>query len=331
MTEKNEIIIYTTPEGKETFEVNLKKDTVWLSQRQMAGLFEKDIRTVNEHIGNIYKEKELVKGSTIRKFRIVQKEGNRQVGRIRSCYNLDVIISVGYRVKSQRGTQFRIWATNVLKEHLITGYTLNERRIREGREKKIRELQQTLQIMERAMQNKALDSTEATGLLKVILDYQKALHLLDEYDFQKLEIKKVTTQEKFRISYQRARQELDRLKAHYPTTLFGLEKDQSFSGSIGAIYQTFNGKDLYPSIEEKAAHLLYFVVKNHSFIDGNKRIAASLFLWFLNENGILYNEDGSKRLADNALVALTLLIAESKAEEKDTMAKVVVNLINQNN
>ena len=330
MLEKNEIIIYTTPNGKETFEVNLKKDTVWLSQKQMAELFEKDVRIVNEHIGNIYKEKELIKNSTIRKFRIVQKEGNRQVERIRSGYSLDVIISVGYRVKSSRGTQFRIWATNILKEHLIKGYTLNEKRLREDH-KKIKELQRASQIMERILQQKALDSTEATGLLKVILDYQKALHLLDEYDYQKLEIKEVTTEEKFKINYQKARYELERLKNHYPSGLFGLEKDQSFSGSIGAIYQTFDGKDLYPSIEEKAAHLLYFVVKNHSFIDGNKRIAVSLFLWFLNENGILYHEDGSKRLADNALVALTLLIAESKAEEKDTMVKVIVNLINQNN
>ena len=185
--------------------------------------------------------------------------------------------------------------------------------------------------MERLLQRKALDSKEATGLLKVILDYQKALHLLDEYDLQKLGIKKVTTKEKFKISYQKARYELERLKSHYPSGLFGLEKDQSFSGSIGAIYQTFDEKDLYPSIEEKAAHLLYFVVKNHSFIDGNKRIAASLFLWFLNENDILYKEDGSKRLADNALVALTLLIAESRAEEKNTIVKVIVNLINQNN
>ena len=330
MPENNEIVIYTTPDGKETFEVNLKKDTVWLSQKQMAELFKKDIRTVNEHIGNIYKEKELIKSSTIRKFRIVQKEGNRQVERIRSGYSLDVIISVGYRVKSQRGTQFRIWATHVLKEHLIKGYTINEKRMHEDRAK-LTEFQKTSRIMERLLQNKALDSTEATGLLKVILDYQKALHLLDEYDLQKLEIKKVTTQEKFIISYQKARYELERLKSHYPSGLFGMEKDQSFSGSIGAIYQTFDEKDLYPSIEEKAAHLLYFVVKNHSFIDGNKRIAASLFLWFLNENDILYKEDGSKRLADNALVALTLLIAESRAEEKDTIVKVIVNLINQNN
>src|SRR5665648_521861 len=302
MSEKNEIVIYTTPEGKETFEVNLKKDTVWLSQKQMAGLFEKDVRTVNEHIKNIFKEGELEENSVNRNFRITAADGKKYST---NMYNLDLIISVGYRVNSKRGTQFRIWATNILKEHLVKGYTINEKRMREDRAK-LKEFQKTSRIMERLLQNKALDSTEATGLLKVILDYQKALHLLDEYDFQKLEIKKVTTQEKFRISYQKARQELDRLKAHYPSTLFGLEKD-------------------------KAAHLLYFVVKNHSFIDGNKRIAASLFLWFLNENDILYNEDGGKRLADNALVALTLLIAESRAEEKDTITKVVVNLINQNN
>ena len=172
MPENNEIVIYTTPDGKETFEVNLKKDTVWLSQKQMAELFEKDVRTVNEHIGNIYKEKELIKSSTIRKFQIVQKEGNRQVERTRSGYSLDVIISVGYRVNSKRGTQFRIWATHVLKEHLIKGYTINEKRMREDRAKLI-EFQKTSRIMERLLQNKALDSTEATGLLKVILDYQK--------------------------------------------------------------------------------------------------------------------------------------------------------------
>jgi len=276
MPEKNEIVIYTTPEGKETFEVNLKKDTVWLSQKQMAGLFEKNTDTIGLHIKNIFSTEELDNESTTEEYSVVQMEGSREVKRKIIFYNLDLIISVGYRVNSKRGTQFRIWATNVLKDHLIKGYTINEKRMREDWAK-LKEFQKTSRIMERLLQNKALDSTEATGLLKVILDYQKALHLLDEYDFQKLEIKKVTTQEKFRISYQRARQELNRLKAHYPSTLFGLEKDLSFSGSIGAIYQTFNGKDLYPSIEEKAAHLLYFVVKNHSFIDGNKRIAASLF------------------------------------------------------
>jgi len=330
MQKKNEIIIYTTPDGKETFEVNLKKDTVWLSQKQMAELFEKNTDTIGLHIKNIFSTKELNENSTTDKYSVVQMEGNRKVERKIKFYNLDLIISVGYRVNSKRGTQFRIWATNILKQHLVNGYTINEKRIREDRNK-LKELQKTLKITERLLQNKALDSKEATGLLKVILDYQKALHLLDEYDYQKLEIIKVTTKEKFKINLQKVRQELDQLKNQYPTGLFGLEKDQSFSGSIGAIYQSFDGKDLYPSIEEKAAHLLYFVVKNHSFIDGNKRIAASLFLWFLNENAILYNDNGSKRLADNALVALTLLIAESKAEEKETIIKVIVNLINKNN
>ena len=330
MSEKNEIIIYTTPDGKETFEVSLKEDTVWLSQRQMAELFEKNSDTIGLHIKNIFTSKELEQESTTEKYSVVQREGNRKVKRKIKFYNLDMIISVGYRVNSKRGTQFRIWATNVLKQHLIDGYTINEKRIREDR-KKLKELQKTLKITERLLQNKTLDSKEVTGLLKVILDYQKALYLLDEYDYQKLEINKVTTKEKFRINLQKVRRELEQIKNHYPTGLFGLEKDQSFSGSIGAIYQSFDGKDLYPSIEEKAAHLLYFVVKNHSFVDGNKRIAASLFLWFLNENKILYHTDGSKRLADNALVALTLLIAESKAEEKETIIKVIVNLINQDN
>ena len=327
MLKKNEIIIYTTPDGKETFEVNLKKDTIWLDAHQLAGLFKRDRSVIVKHINNVYKTNELDRKSTCAKNAQVARDGKiRQM----LMYNLDLIISVGYRVNSKRGTQFRIWATNILKQHLVNGYTINEKRIREDRNK-LKELQKTLKITERLLQNKALDSKEATGLLKVILDYQKALHLLDEYDYQKLEIKKVTTKEKFKINLQKVRQELDQMKNQYHTGLFGLEKDQSFSGSIGAIYQSFDGKDLYPSIEEKAAHLLYFVVKNHSFIDGNKRIAASLFLWFLNENAILYNDNGSKRLADNALVALTLLIAESKAEEKETIIKVIVNLINKNN
>ena len=330
MLEENKIIIYTTEDGKEKFEVNLKEETVWLSQRQMAELFEKDVRTINEHIGNIYKEKELDKSSTIRKIRIVQKEGNRIVERERHCYNLDVIISTGYRVNSKRGTQFRIWATNVLKNHLIQGYTINQKRLQEN-QSKIKELQKTSRMIERLLLQKNLESTEATGLLQVILDYQKALHLLDEYDHQELQIKEVTTQEKFKLTYEKARKELSKLKGHYTSGLFGLEKDQSFSGSIGAIYQSFDGKEVYPSVEEKAAHLLYFIVKNHSFVDGNKRIAASLFLWFLNENDTLYKEDGSKRIADNTLVALTLLIAESIAEERDIMIKLIVNLINQEN
>jgi len=330
MTNKNEIIIYTTEDGKETFEVNLKEETVWLSQRQMAELFEKDSDTIGLHIKNIFSTSELDEKSTTEEFSVVQLEGKRKVKRKIKFYNLDLIISVGYRVNSKRGTQFRIWATNVLKNHLIQGYSINQKRLQEN-QAKLKELQKTARMVERLLLKENLESPEATGLLQVILDYQKALQLLDEYDHQEVKIKKITTREKFRLTYEKARQELQNLKNQYPSGLFGLEKDQSFSGSIGAIYQSFDGKEVYPSIEEKAAHLLYFVTKNHSFVDGNKRIAASLFIWFLNENGILYKKDGSKRLADNALVALTLLIAESKPEEKDIMIKVIVNLINREN
>jgi len=330
MSKENEIIIYTTEDGKETFEVNLKEETVWLSQKQMANLFEKDSDTIGLHIKNIFSTNELDEQSTTEESSVVQLEGKREVRRKIKFYNLDVIISVGYRVNSKRGTQFRIWATNVLKNHLIQGYSINQKRLQEN-QAKIQELQKTASMIERLLLQKNLESPEATGLLQVILDYQKALHLLDEYDHQELQIKEITTQERFKLTYEKARQELQNLKDYYTTGLFGLEKDQSFSGSIGAIYQSFDGKEVYPSIEEKAAHLLYFVTKNHSFVDGNKRIAASLFIWFLNENGILYKEDGSKRIADNALVALTLLIAESKPEEKDIMVKVIVNLINREN
>ncbi len=324
---ENEIIIYTTEDGKETFEVNLKEETVWLNLNQISKLFERDKSVISRHIRNIFETEELSGRSVVANFATTATDG--KVYKV-DFYNLDLIISVGYRVNSKRGTQFRIWATNILKNHLIQGYTINQKRLQES-QVKIKELQKTSRMIERLLLQKNLESTEATGLLQVILDYQKALHLLDEYDHQELEIKDITTQERFKLTYEKARKELGKLKGHYTSGLFGLEKDQSFASSIGAIYQSFDGKEVYPSIEEKAANLLYFVVKNHSFVDGNKRIAASLFLWFLNENGILYNKEGSKRIADNALVALTLLIAESLSEEKDIMIKVIVNLINKEN
>ena len=324
---ENEIIIYTTEDGKETFEVNLKEETVWLNLNQISKLFERDKSVISRHIRNIFETEELSRKSVVANFATTATDG--KVYKV-DFYNLDLIISVGYRVNSKRGTQFRIWATNILKNHLIQGYTINQKRLQES-QAKIKELQKTSRMVERLLLQKNLESTEATGLLQVILDYQKALHLLDEYDYQELQIKEVTTQEKFKLTYEKARKELSKLKGHYTSGLFGLEKDQSFSGSIGAIYQSFDGKEVYASVEEKAAHLLYFIVKNHSFVDGNKRIAASLFLWFLNENDTLYKEDGSKRIADNTLVALTLLIAESIAEERDIMIKLIVNLINQEN
>lgn len=332
---RGEIVIYKTRDGKSDLEVKLQEETVWLSQVQMSELFAKDRRTISEHINNVFKEKELTKNRTIRKFRIVQKEGDRTVEREVDFYNLDVIISVGYRVKSQRGTQFRIWATQVLKDHILKGYSINEKRLRE-QNTRLLELQKTVKLMQRVMEGRELARDEATGLLQVITDYSYALSLLDQFDHQQLKIRQTTKKRPFVLTYEAARRAIDQLgeqsrKKGRPSGLFGREKDQSFKGSVGAIYQTYDGKEVYPSIEEKAAHLLYFVVKNHSFIDGNKRIGAFLFIWFLDASGILYASDGGKRIGDNALVALTLMIAESRPDDKDIIIKVIVNLINRDN
>ncbi len=248
-----------------------------------------------------------------------------------NTFSLDVIISVGYRVKSIRGTQFRIWANNILKEYLLKGYAINQKRLEE-QERHLNELKNTVNLLSNVLTNKELNSDEATGLLKVVTDYAYALDILDKYDHQQLKIEGTTATELFVINYNEAKQAILDLKYKFGgSSLFGNEKDQSFKSSIATIYQTFGGLDLYPSVEEKAANLLYFVVKNHSFSDGNKRIAAYLFVWFLDKNSILYKADGSKRIADNALVALTLMIAESKSDEKEMMVKVIVNLINVNN
>ena len=244
-------------------------------------------------------------------------------------YDLDVIISVGYRVKSKRGTAFRIWARNVLKDYLVKGYAINDRIRRE----QISELRQLVQMVGRTIQTQQLEKNdENQALFDIVVDYTYALDTLDDYDYQRLSVGETTQEDKFHATYESAMEAIKALREKFGgSTLFGNEKDDSFKSSIGQIYQTFGGKELYPSVEEKAAMLLYLVTKNHSFSDGNKRIAATLFLWFLNNNGILYREDGSKRLADNTLVALTLMIAESRTEEKDVMVKVVVNLINQKN
>ena len=243
-------------------------------------------------------------------------------------YSLDVIISVGYRVKSLNGTRFRIWANSVLKQYLVKGYAVHDR----IRKKQIEELRQLVRMVGRTMSQQQLpDSIESQDLLDVVVDYTYALDTLDNYDYERLSIGNTTKEEPFHATYENAMQEIVRLRDKFGgSALFGHEKDGSFKSSIGQIYQTFDGIDLYPSVEEKAAVLLYLVVKNHSFSDGNKRIAATLFLWFLNNNHILYNADGSKRISDGTLVALTLMIAESRPEEKDVMVKVVVNLINRN-
>ena len=244
-------------------------------------------------------------------------------------YNLDVIISVGYRVKSQRGVQFRQWANRVLKQYLIKGYAINERL----RHEQISELRQLVQVVGRTLQHREQENTiETQDLLDVVVDYTYALDTLDNYDYERLTIDKTTKVAAFHATYENAMEQIQRLRDKFgASVLFGNEKDDSFKSSIGQIYQTFDGDELYPSVEEKAAMLMYLVTKNHSFSDGNKRIAATLFLWFLNNNHLLYHSDGSKRIADSTLVALTLMIAESKTEEKDVMVKVVVNLINQRN
>lgn len=325
----NKIVIYQTEDGQTQIDVRMENETVWLTQAQMAELFQTDRTSIVRHINNIYKVEELERDETCAKIAQVQKEGERTVRRLVPYFNLDMIISVGYRVNSKRGVKFRQWANRVLKQYLMKGYAVNERIRRE----QIGELRQLVQLVGRTLQNREMTSeVESQDLLDVVVDYTYALDTLDNYDYERLSIDKITPEESFRATYEGAMREIERLRERFGgSVLFGNEKDDSFKSSIGQIYQTFGGEELYPSVEEKAAMLLYLVTKNHSFSDGNKRIAATLFLWFLNGNHILYNVDGSKRLADSTLVALTLMIAESKTEEMEVMVKVVVNLINKNN
>jgi len=320
---EDKIVIYQTDDGHVTIDVRLENETVWLNTNQMALLFDREESNIRRHIINVFNEKEL------------ERENNVHFSHVNGVkkpvpyYSLDVIISVGYRVKSQRGTQFRIWANRVLKQVLVKGYVVNNKLT----EQKYKELSQMVQLLGRTIEtHRPLSVGEYESLFGVVADYSYALQTLDKYDYQQLSVEAITAEPKFHATYENAMETIHRLKERFgESPWFGNEKDDSFKSSIGQIYQTFDGQDLYPSVEEKAAMLLYLVVKNHSFTDGNKRIAATLFIWFLHQNGILYAADGRKRIADNTLVALTLMIAESRPEEKDVMVKVVVNLINQNN
>lgn len=321
--QENEIIIYQTEDGQTQIDVHMKNETVWLTSRQMALLFDRDESNVRRHVINVFTEGELSRENNVHFLHV------NGVKKPVPFYSLDVIISVGYRVKSQRGTQFRRWANRVLKDYLVKGYAINNKVAIQ----KYEELSQLVNVLGRTIkQQETLTSDEATALVDVVAHYSYALDTLDKYDYQSLVISRTTSKELFRATYGNAMQAINELKEKFGgSTLFGNEKDDSFKSTIGQIYQTFDGVDLYPSVEEKAAMLLYLTTKNHSFSDGNKRIAATLFLWFMNNNGILYNANGSKRIADNTIVALTLMIAESRAEEIDTMVKVVVNLINKDN
>ena len=307
---KNEIILFETADNEVSLQVQMKDETVWLTRNQMAELFDRDVKTIGKHISNALKEE--LDGSTVAKFATVQTEGNREVTREIEYYNLDMIISVGYRVKTQRGVEFRRWANSVLKEYILKGYAVNDKRINQ--------LGQIVQIMKRAE-----NQLDAQQVLSVVESYSAALDMLDDYDHQTLSRPK-GNQTTYVLEYDECRDVIDKMKFASDSDLFGNEKDDSFKGSIGAIYQSFGGKDLYPSLEEKAANLLYFVTKNHSFSDGNKRIAATMFLYFLDKNGALFVE-GSKRIADFTLVALTIMIAESKPEEKEMMVNVIMNCL----
>lgn len=319
------IMIYVTEDNQISLDVKMDGETVWLNRHQLSMLFDRDVKTIGKHINNALKE-ELEGLSVIAKFATTATDG--KVYNV-DYYNLEMITSVGYRVKSRRGIQFRRWANKVLKDYLIKGYAINNKLKLEHYD----ELKNVVRLLSTTVRaQEKLSSDESDGLFSVISDYVYALDTLDRYDFQQLSIDNTIKEERFHATYENAMEAINRLKPKFGgSALFANEKDDSFRSSIGQIYQTWDGEELYPSIEEKAAMLLYLVVKNHSFSDGNKRIAAMLFLWFMEKNSILYREDGEKRIADNTLVALTLMIAESRAEEKDIMVKVVVNLINQKN
>ncbi len=313
-----EVLLYQAADGGPALDVRLEQDTVWLTQAQLVELFQRDQSVISRHVRNVFAEGELPEESNMQKMHIAGSD--KPV----TFYNLDVIISVGYRVKSPRGTQFRVWATQVLRQHLVRGYTVHERRLKE--------LNQAVRLIADVAHRRPLNGDEATALLDVVADYAYALDVLDDYDHQRVRLGEVSPGPVAALGLDEARQLIARMGERFGASgLFGREKDGALEGSLAAVMQTFAGQEMYPSLEEKAAHLLYFLVKNHHFVDGNKRIAAALFLWFLERNRALYRADGGKRIADNALVAMTLLIAESRPEEKDVLCRVVVNLINRRN
>ena len=321
--QKGEIIIYTSEDGSISLDTKLENDTIWLTQKQMAELFDKNIRTVNEHINNIFKEGELDKSSVIRNFRITASDGKQYDT---NFYNLDVIISVGYRVKSLRGTQFRIWATNTLREYLTKGYVINEKMLK-TQQNKIQTLQSTVNLLKRSLQNQISTVNEAQNIANIMDNFAQGLDLLDDFDHKTLDTKGITRKEAVIISKEEYLSVINKMKSEFVSDVFANPKDDSFDSSINQIYQTFGGQDCYPTLEEKAAMLLYLITKNHSFSDGNKRIAASCFLYFLNRNNLLYKNN--LPIIDNGtLFALTLLIAESKPEEMEIMKQIVVSVLN---
>lgn len=316
--DKGEIVLFKS--GKENIQVRFAGNTLWLSLNQLANLFERDKSVISRHLRNIFKTRELSRSSTVAKNATVQIEKDRKVTRKIEYFNLDVIISVGYRVNSKQGTRFRIWATDVLKQHLVQGYSSNEKRLKE--------LKQSLKLASEISQRKELSGNEATALLQTVSEYAYALDLLDDYDHQRVTVYKTSRRKAKLVDYKETLELIEQMRIKFGhTDVFGVEKDKSLHSSLNTVMQSFGGKDLYPSVEGKAAHLLYFLVKNHSFVDGNKRIAAAVFLRFAQKNKLIYDKEGNKRIADNALVAMTLMIAESKPKEKNIITAMLTNLI----
>lgn len=324
---KGEIVIYKNEDGNISFEAKLEDDTIWLTQDMMAKLFETTIPNINMHIKNVYEDEELEQDRTIKDFLIVRKEGSRNVSRNLAFYNLDMILSVGYRIKSKTATQFRKWATTVLKEYMTKGYAINEHKLKQEQDK-VKTLQDTIKLLSRSLEYQVQSLDEAKDVAKLMDNFAGGLDLLDNYDHKKLDVKGVTTREAVRIEEQEFLTVIDKMKSEFASDVFATPKDESFASSVNQIYQTFDGKELYPTLEEKAATLLYLIVKNHSFADGNKRIGASCFLYFLNRNNMLYKNN--KPIIDNStLFALTLLIATSKPEEMETVKQIVLSILNR--
>ena len=325
--QKGEIVIYTSEDGSVSLDTKLENETIWLTQDMMTKLFETTKQNISLHINNIYKDEELDKTSTIKDFLTVRKEGNRTVSRNIEYYNLDMIIAVGYRVNSKRATQFRKWATSTLKEYITKGYAINEKMLK-SKQEQIQILQSTLNLLTRSIENQIETVDDAQNVAKILDNFAKGLNLLDNFDHKTLDSKGSTEKEAIIIPEQEYLEIIDKMKSDFASDVFGVPKDGSFASSINQIYQTFDGKDCYPSLEEKAATLLYLITKNHSFSDGNKRIAASCFLYFLDKNNMLY-KNNFPIIDSSALFALTLLIAESKPKEMDIMKQIVISVLNK--
>lgn len=325
---KGEIVIYTSADGKISLDTKLENETIWLTQDMMAKLFETTPQNITMHIKNIYDDEEVEQNSTCKDFLQVRNEGKRTVSRRLTHYNLDMILSVGYRIKSKTAVQFRKWATNILKEYLIKGYAINQKAIKEQQEK-LTSLQQIIELLNRSIENQIETVEQAQNVSKILHQYVTGLNLLDDFDHKRLDTQGITKRKAIQISVDEFLDVIDKMKGDFASDVFAQPKDESFNSSVNQIYQTFGGNELYPTLEEKAAMLLYLIVKNHSFLDGNKRIGASCFLYFMDKNSLLYDDLGCTIIDDATLFALTLLIAESKPEEMDIIKKVTVSILNR--